>query len=359
MRSKLKTENRKLKNLSHIAESVARCVGSKLKTENRKLKNLMAVTVIGILLTSSNLFATQLGGQAGSAMRLGLGADRIGMGDVGTALSGAGMSWYYNPASPSFQPTRQASLGYRSMSLDRSMMYAGYSMPLQENAGVAIGFVRAATDDIDARDSNGKRFDMLTYSDNLIHGTFCLRPHENFALGISVKWMFSAAPKVLIDDKTLYAYGMGIDLGIQGRWRKYRFGLEVRDINSKVNWDASQVWGDGRGALDDNIPLMFRLGAAYDPRDDLTLAGDLLINPSEAGKSADGFSPHLGAEWRTLNWENKAFSVRAGYNGDMPTFGMGLGMKLRRGVVAKMDYAYVIDTVSPAGSHLIGWTFGF
>ncbi len=332
----------------------------KLKAERRKLKmgKLLTAGVLAVVL-GSNVQATQLGGQAGSFMRMGLGADRLAMGDVGTALSGAGMSWYYNPASPSFQATRQAAFGFRSMSLDRSMLYTGFSMPLQGNAGVAVGFVRAATDKIDARDSNGKTFDELSYSDNLLHGTFCLRPHKDFALGISVKWMIASAPKVLTDNKTLYAYGMGIDLGIQGRWRKYRFGLEVRDINSKVSWNASDVWGDGRGAVDDELPMMFRLGAAYDAQDYLTVAGDLLINPSETGKSSEAFTPHLGVEWRSMEWEAKSLALRGGFNGESPTFGLGVGMKLRHGIVAKMDYAFVLDTVSPSGSHLVGWTFGF
>jgi hypothetical protein len=69
--------------------------------------------------------------------------------------------------------------------------------------------------------------------------------------------------------------------------------------------------------------------------------------------------PHVGAEWRSLQWDDHSFSLRAGFNGEMPTFGLGLGMNLRRGIVAKMDYAFVLDTVSPSSSHLIGWTFGF
>ncbi len=331
----------------------------KQNTENRKLKFKLFVSIITLLVVSNNVYATKLGGQAGSFMRLGLGAERIAMGDVGAALNGAGMSWYYNPASPAFQPTRQATFGFRSMSLDRTMLYTGYSMPLQGNAGLAFGIVRAATDNIDARDSNGKRFDELTYSDNLVHGTFCLRPHKDFALGISIKWMISSAPKVLSDNKTLYAYGMGIDLGVQGKWNKYRFGLQVRDLNSKISWDASNVWGDGRGAIDDKLPLMIRLGAAFDPDEDLTFAGDLLINPSEMGKSSEGLKPHLGVEWRGARMEEKFLTLRAGWNGDSPTFGFGLGMKLRRGIIAKMDYAYVIDLASPSVSHLIGWTFGF
>lgn len=337
----------------------------KMKSLERRVGLLLIVGILSSAL-AFQAGATQLGGQAGSFLRVGIGADRIAMGDVGTALSGAGMSWFYNPASVPFQSTRQASLGLHSMSLDRSMLYAGYSMPLENNAGLAIGFVRAAIDNIDARDSNGKHFDELSYSDNLLHGTFSLKPHPNFAMGISVKWMISAAPKVKYDDKTLYAYGMGIDLGVQGRFRDYRFGLQVRDINSKIGWDASDVWGDGGGAVDDEIPLMLRLGAAYDPIDskgllpsNLTIAADLLINTDEVGESSEAFDPHLGVEWRIDQWESNRLALRAGYDGDSPTFGLGLGMKLRRGVSATMDYAFAFDTVSPSGSHLIGWTFGF
>jgi len=316
------------------------------------------ISFISLSLTSSNLIAGQLGGQAGAFSRMGLGADRVAMGDCGVALTGAGMNWYYNPAGLAYQTFRQASLGYRWMALDRSMMYVGFSTPLQGHASVAFGYVRAATSNIDARDSNGQHFDMLTNSDNLIHATFALKPHRNVSLGVSLKWLINSMPKLLDDDKTLYAYGMGVDLGVRVvAAENLQFGLQVRDINSKYSWDATEVWNDGLGGKDDVFPTLVRVGAAYEPREDITVTSDLLVNGSDLGNAGDAIKVHIGGEWRKAYDLKKSVALRLGWNGDAPTFGLGVDLGLRYGIKARMDYAYIIEDVAPSGSHLIGWTF--
>jgi hypothetical protein len=320
--------------------------------------SIISALILSILaILTQPAFAAQLGGQAGSFLRVGLGAERLGMGDCGVALTGAGMNWYYNPAGIPAQHGKQAALGYRFMSLDRSMMYTGYSMPLQGNAGVGIGFMRAATTNIDARDSNGNRFDMLTDSDNLIHGSFALMPNRHIALGISLKWMIHALPNIIDGGKTLYTYGMGVDLGVRiVAMENLRFGLQWRDISAKYSWNTSDVWGDNNGTKDDEFPHLIRIGGAWDPRPDLTVASDLIVNPTEIGKSSDGISPHFGAEYRFYGMQSRIVSFRAGWNGDSPTFGLGITYKFKR-VTIRMDYAYLFEKVAPNGSHVIGWVF--
>jgi len=339
---------------------------TKLKVESYKLKVgfsgvcnfVFAVVFSSLPLLPSNLFAAQLGGQAGAFSRMGLGADRVAMGDCGVAMTGAGMNWYYNPAGLAYQRDRQVSLGYRWMSLDRKMMYIGFTTPLKGNAAVGFGYVRAATDNIDARDSNGEHFDMLSNSDNLLHATFALMPHKRVSLGVSLKWFIGSVPTILDDNKTLYGYGMGVDLGVRiVAADNLSFGLQVRDINAKYTWDATKVWNDGLGSKDDLFPLMTRLGVAYDPRADLTLTSDLVVNGSDIGESSDAFDLHFGGEWRKAFDRNKNLAFRAGWNGDSPVFGLGVDLGLRYGIKARMDYSYLIEKVAPTGSHLIGWTF--
>jgi opacity protein-like surface antigen len=331
-----------------------------LQSKIQNPKSKIAFVCLVMLFLSAPLQAKELGGQAGSAFRIGMGADRLAMGDVGTALKGSEMGWYYNPASLPFQKTRQTSIGYRMMSLDRSMFYADFSAPLKGNAGVSMGVVRASTGEIDARDSNGRRFDLLDYSDMMIHGTFGLRPHPRVGLGVSLKWLVSTASDVLPDNKNLNAYGMGVDIGVQIEpFENTRIGLQIRDIDAKVSWDASDVWADGHGAKDDVLPSLIRLGAAYEPRDDLSLAVDAVVNSGEVGNSSDAIALHFGGEWVLRESENRAFFLRGGWNGESPAFGLGFDLKLRRNMAARLDYAYVMDDVTPAGSHLFGWTFGF
>jgi hypothetical protein len=332
-------------------------------TLNNSLRNIRGFLIlfitVSLLVGTSN--ATPLGGSAGSFMRVGFGADRLAMGDCGVALVGAGMNWYYNPAGLAYQLDRQVSIGYRNMGLDRFIMHSEFSMPIHPNAGLAIGLVRAGTENVDFRDSNGEKFDEITHSENLIHGSFSLMPHPRVGLGISVKWILNSVPDVLHDDKNLYAYGMSIDLGLRVIvLDNLQFGLQLRDLNGQYSWETSEVWGDPSAAKVDEIPTLIRIGAAYTPINPLTIVSDVVINSSEVGESSDAFDSRFGLEYRhaVLNDNLNGFAIRAGWNGNIPTFGFGLDLNLRK-VQARLDYAFLLEDVAPSGSHLIGWVFEF
>lgn len=301
--------------------------------------------------------ADQLGGLPGDFMRMGLGADRVAMGDCGVASVQSGAGWYYNPASLPYLQRPIASIGYRWMSLDRSIMYAGISLPVKPNAGLAFGVLRSGVDNIDGRDSNGEHFDMLSFSNNLIHGSFALMPHKRVGIGISIKWMISAVPDILDDDKNLYAYGIGIDLGMRVRvLSNFNLGLQLRELNAKYSWESSEVWGDDTSAKEDTFPMIVRLGGEWEPLHDLTLVAELLVNSQDIGDDSEAFDPHFGAEWRYPVDNDKKLKLRAGYNGDTITFGMGLQFDVS-GVRANFNYAFLIEPVAPGSSHMVSWVF--
>ncbi len=306
-----------------------------------------------------NLIARQPGGQAGAFMRLGLGADRVAMGDCGTAMTGGGMNWYYNPAALPFQDDKQASFGYRFMSLDRKIMYAGFSTPLEPGAGLALGVVRAGTDEIDIRNSNGEHVDMLSHSENILHGSFALQPHRVIAIGISIKWLINAVSNILEDDKNLYAYGMSIDLGVCAvPHRLLKIGFQVRDIGARYTWETSELWGDEMGSVEDKIPLLIRTGAAWGPFFGHTLTTDVVIDPDRVGDDTDAVEPHFGYEFRREISEKMGVALRAGWNGFSLTLGLGLEMDLKM-ARARMDYGFYLEDNAPGTGNLIGWVFIF
>lgn len=315
--------------------------------------------ICALLLGSvSQAQSAPIGSTTGSFMRIGFGADRVAMGDCGVAMVGSGMNWYYNPASLAFQPDRQVSVGYRNMALDRFVMYTDFSMPIHPNAGLSIGAARASTANVEFRDSNGEKFDEITHSDNLIHGSFSLMPHPRVSLGISVKWMINSVPNVLEGDKNLYAYGMSIDFGIHVKaMENLRLGLQIRDLNGQYSWETSEVWGDPAVAKVDEFPSLVRFGAAYDPIKRLTVTSDAIFNLDEL---SDGTEIHLGSEYRfpLMNETLNGFALRTGWNGEEPSFGFGMDMNLYK-LQARFDYAFLFEAVAPSGSHLIGWVFEF
>jgi len=315
---------------------------------------LVAVAAVYLLPTAQ---AAETGGQAGSFLRIGMAPDQVAMGDCGAALVGGGMGWYYNPAGLPYLAHRQATVGYRSLSLDRTLMFAGIAMPLKPNAGLAFGLARAGVNNIDSRDVNGARLDELSYSDNMIQGSFALMPHPRVGLGISIKWFIAAVPDVIEGNKNTYAYGMGVDLGVRViAIKSLAFGLEVRDLNGKYSWDATEVWGDQTVTKDDKFPNPVRVGAAWQPVTGLTTVADAVIFPEADG--ADALQPRFGVEYRREAGAGRDVALRGGWNGQAPTFGLGLGLDIRR-VRVRLDYAFVVEPVAPGGSHLIGWVFEF
>lgn len=321
--------------------------------------NKLLTLILTITLASTSL-ADPLGGQAGSFLRLGLGADRVAIGDVGVSMKNAGLGWYYNPASISSQDQRQFTAGYRFLSLDRSFSYFSLSAPLKGNAGAGISYARAATDKIDSRDSNGDKLSPLSLADNVIAGSFSLRPHPAVSVGISIKYIFTSVPTVLEGDKTLYANGMGIDFGLRVQPREWiSFGAVLKDIGAKYSWDTFDVWHDDGGTVENVIPKTLRVGVDALPIENLDVAADLVTNLTQVGDSPDAFVLHAGGEYSLPYSGNHLAIIRAGWNGESPAFGLGIDIPLYRHISARFNYAFVFEKVAPSGSHLIDWTFTF
>ena len=323
------------------------------------ITGLTAVVLLLYIIFPAGIFAAQPGGQAGAFLRMGLAPDRIAMGDCGVAMTSGAMNWYYNPAGLPAQKKHQAAIGYRFMSLDREIMYAGYSTPLKPHAGLAFGVLRAGTGDIPMTDSNGEQYETTSFSENVIHGSFALQPHPIIALGLSIKWLIAGASKVKEDDKSQFGYAMSIDFGAQLRASKsLRFGFQARDLGAQYNWETSETWGDEIGSTEDPIPSLLRLGAAWDPIDDLTLATDVILDADRAGDESSAIEPHFGAEYRTPLSNKYRLALRMGYDSDVITSGFGIDIDLGF-AWGEMNYAFYNENIAPDSAHLIGWVFRF
>lgn len=323
----------------------------------KKLVAGIIITATGFAFIACQCHARVIAGRAGAYTRLGLGADRVAMGNLGVANPFGTENWFYNPASIASTTSKQATIGYRSMSLDRNIMHVGFSMPLEPNAGIAFGIMRAGISDIDGRDSNGEHFQTLSWADNMFHGTFSLRPHPRVALGVSIKWFNDTVPDILENDKNLNSYGIGIDLGaLVTVLDNLRIGVQVRDIDSKITWDAADVWGDDAGPKEDRVPFMIRLGGTWNANEHLMISAETEMFTHLMADDAEAFKPHLGIEWKNSFTKDKGISLRTGLNGDQPAFGFGLNYRAS-GLKIGTNYAFVTGAESLAGSHIFDWVF--
>lgn len=301
--------------------------------------------ILLFILSSSPLLWAQpsTAGKGGSFLRTQWSPRQAAMGDCGVASFDIEMAWHYNPALIAWQNQRTFALGYRPMSLDRTLIYLDFSSPLRAHGGVGIGLMRAATSEVEIRDDNGRILRTITLSDNLVHGTFGLKPAPFLALGISVKWAISSFPHLQLNDKNLTAYGIGVDLGAAIRGKKWSVGIKVADLGAHYNWDATQVWGDSYGAKDDPFPSTIRLGGVYQLEPYLALATELVADPSSLSKKADAYEWKAGGEFRYPFQEEYYIAFRIGFKGANPSAGLGLGLPLRKQSYLDWNLAYMFD----------------
>ena len=137
------------------------------------------------------------GASAGSFLRVGVGARAKAMGGAYSALASGVEASYYNPAGLPFLEKKEVLASYRFLSLDRQFSFVGFATHIRPkvagsgsgalNGGFALAWLRAGVDNIDGRNSDGKRFDSLSNSENAFMFAFALNPFERFAFGLSVK----------------------------------------------------------------------------------------------------------------------------------------------------------------------------
>jgi len=324
-----------------------------------KLLSILGLNSIisSLFLWSLTVQAGQLGGQPGAPWRMGLGADRVAMGDCGVALRNNSAPWYYNPALLPHLQRRQVTIGYRWMSLDRSLGNLSVASPLPPNGGLALGLAYAGFGEVDGRNSNGEHFDDIGYYESLIHGSFALKPRSWVSLGLTIKFYMNSVSDIKDNGKDLNANGLGLDFGAWGLIRPdLTVGFQIRDIGGRTTWDASEVWLDGAGTKDDNFPQTGRLGLAWQPRSDVILTGESVLNLNDLDEGNEAFRLQLGGEWSRMIEEEFKFALRAGFNGDVPSFGLGLAFPLKHNRV-RFDYAFLMEKIAPGGAHLAGWVF--
>lgn len=292
----------------------------------------------------------QVGGTAGAFSRIGFGSRGIAMGNAMTAVTDGEISSYYNPAVITFQNDRTLSLGFTSLSLDRSLNFLYYSQPLKNQAGISIGFINSGVSNIDGRDDDGHPTGMRSVTENLIFASFAKQIMKNFSAGLTFRLYYYR----LYDG--MVSTAAGLDLGILYTIsHDLRVGATIQDINSKYRWDSGNLYGDEGVVTIDQFPLTTRIGGSYTLVDStLTLALDFVMLGSDT-KLFRG-----GVEWTPIS----CFSIRAGidrlflndqYGGSTPTFGFALHYPVG-GIMSTLNYSYGIEPFAPQGIHMITGT---
>lgn len=309
--------------------------------------------IISLILSFSINSFSQIGGKAGAFSRLGFGARGIAMGNALASVTSGEISTYYNPSLIPFAEYKTINVTYSFLSLDRYLNFLSYGQAIKPSAGVALGLINAGVRNIEERDSDGNLLGNINTSENLLFLSFGNRIHKNVSLGITFK-LFYHKLYTKISSTTV-----GFDFGILTNINEnLAAALVIKDINSKYQWNTTEIYGKAGTTVSDHFPRLYILSFCY------KLPRDLGLTSLEFEKSTANTNVlRIGTEITV----HKNFALRAGldrfiysnnYSGLKPTFGYSLNFDLEN-ILTSLDYAYVIESFSPGNIHIITLTINF
>ena len=249
-----------------------------------------------------------------SPFSLGAGARALGMGGGFTALADGGSVVYYNPAGLSLLEYQQFSFMHATLFEGTIYDFGSWVVPISDQEGFGIGFMRIGTDDITRREDfvDQGQFD---YSFSQMMFSYGHELFSQAALGVTFKVINQS-----VDKLSDYAYGA--DVGASARITNYlRLGVIARDLVSpKIVLDSSS----------ETLPWSVSGGFGLE---NLRVSDQLKFNASfDLEKFEDrSLKVHAGGEAVFHNY----YSVRAGYDRDNLT--LGVGARIDR---LQIDYAF-------------------
>jgi hypothetical protein len=285
------------------------------------------------------------GGYAGAFLRFGIGARQLAMGNSFVAVADDGFSAFYNSAGLSFLEYKQFISNYSFMTLDRSLNYIGFAMPLKPTAGFSIGWLNADVDEIDGRDFDGNPTGNFSSSENAFYFSFSNKLLSNFSFGIGGKVLLHTLPETS-------AKGFGFDAGIIYKpFNNFSVGLQLKDILTKLTWNTQSVYEKGSTTVDE-FPMISKLGIAY--KYDwliVSIEGEQGYHSNKKYQSERKF--RIGAEASA-----KGVALRAGLDNLNFTLGAGLEFSIWK-FKSKLDYAFLLGEVDEGSSNIFSWIFVF
>ncbi len=251
-----------------------------------------------------------------------------------------------------------------------------YTSQRVKPAAVVVNWTHAGVTDIEGRGFDGRRYGTLSFHENRFALAFGLKLHPKVSIGTNVGILYALIPDMLEEEsKALTSTNIGVDIGVQVRPFldndvPYRLetlvlGAGVYDLGGKYTWNTTGYWSQGT-TQDDLFPRRYRAGFSYMPISGLEVYLDLETDLDLLLRAKGGLEYRLFGSLRgdaglmhSGMVQAHGFVVRAGWDRDRPSLGLGLDIKLRGLGITRLDYAFVVAPVSPEPTQVISWRFRF
>ena len=260
------------------------------------------------------------GTRAMTFLKIGVGAEAIGMGEAQVAATDDLYASYWNPAGLAKLQKPQLALMHNEWFAGINHEFVGIALPVGNIGTLGLSSSFLSFGDLQGRDSEGNETTIFRPYDLAVILSYARNFGSAIAFGANAKFL-----REQIADET--GTGTAFDFGVLYTFSQMplSLGFNAQHLGPRVTF-IEEAFG---------LPVTFRLGAAYRLLNDaLTLTGDI-IRPSD-----NDIAIAVGAGWTIAN----ILQLRTGYNyqiggndlGAISGLTGGFGLTLRQ---FQVDYA--------------------
>ncbi len=268
-------------------------------------------------------------------LKIGAGADAVGMGEAVVSNVDGPIATYWNPAALAFLPGFQATVVHNESFSSVRQEFAGATRQLGRFA-VGAAFNGSWTDDLRAYDESANFLGHFGYYGLAAGLSGAYRLTDVLAAGATVKYLREAFD-------VYDASGVAFDVGVTARRILPRLdvGFSVLHLGSDLTYidEPFRLPLSLQGGITYHLPLE-RLGA------EALLAAEVRKLRDEDAAMVLGFEYRL----------QQAARLRIGYRSGLETQDVSFGIGLGRGAL-RADYAYVPFDEDLGDAHRIGLTY--
>jgi long-subunit fatty acid transport protein len=334
------------------------------------------IFLILFFLLISETGISQVGSYAGAFSRMGFGARGMSMGNAMVSNIHGDVNGFYNPALSTFQEQGLVNLGYTFLSLDRKLNFVGFSkkfsLPNIETGGAGITFawINAGVTDIDGRDNDTRQIGTFSTFENEFYLGLGFITSPQVSIGVAFKLYYAS----LFNDVT--ATSIAFDAGaIYKANDDLSFGVSVRDLSAKYEWNTSNIYGASGNQTKDKFPVLLNIGATYKLPNEfgiVSIEAEHFFNPKIQKsdeieiKQKNNTIIKVGTEYSI----NPNLKIRAGvdrldfssedFGGNVkPSAGFGFSKSFSESVILGLDYAFQLEPYTKKPIQNLGIVFKF
>lgn len=290
----------------------------------------------------------QIGGLPGAFTRMGFGSRGISMGNAMTSVTYGDVVGYYNPALSAFQNEHLINLSYSFLTLDRALNFVSYTknfkLPNQKEGGAGFTFswINAGVSKIDGRDADGFKIGELSTFENQFMFAPAIRVSEQVAFGVGFKFYYSK----LYEKVTATSFGFDIG-GLVKVNDKINIGFAVKDINTKYEWNTTDVYGQLGTTTKEKFPNLYNIGVSYLLPKNLGVASlefEVSNQKTYVLKGGVEVKPIEGVSFRG-GFDRFDFKSDDKFGNSKFMFGVGYQKPLKN-IILGLDYSFVMEPYS-------------